>query len=483
MSEFEYPGEVRPPVNVLAARYASPDMVRTFSDDAKVYFERGLWIAVMEEQAALGLDIPADAIEAYRQVQPNIDHDSMRRREEVSRHDVNSRIEEFNALAGHQFIQLGMTSRDLTENVEQLQIRLGLDIIHDRIVATLGRFASRVAEYSTIAMAGRSHNVAAQTITLAKRFSNSGEELLLAYDKLNALRGSYPIRGIKGPVGTQQDMLDLFGGDANKVSKFEKRVSKRLGFTSILGSVGQVYPRSLDLDVITALQQAAAGPSSFAKTFRLMAGNELVTEGFKKGQVGSNAMPHKMNAPTSERISSLYALLAGYATTAGHLAGDQWNEGDVSCSAARRVIIPDSFFVADGVFQSTMKVLDNMGAYPQVIANELERYLPFLTTTKALMAAVKAGVGRETAHEIIKEHAVAVALQMREQGTSDNDLFDRLANDPRLPISKQQLIDAIGNPLDLTGLAQSQTAHFVGEVQQIIDKYPNAARYKPTTLV
>jgi adenylosuccinate lyase len=154
-----------------------------------------------------------------------------------------------------------------------------------------------------------------------------------------------------------------------------------------------------------------------------MAGQELATEGFQPGQVGSSAMPHKMNARSCERINGLAAILGGHLTMVGALAGDQWNEGDVSCSVVRRVALPDAFLAADGLFETFLTVLTEFGAYPAVAERELDRYLPFLATTKVLVAAVRAGVGRETAHEVIKEHAVAVALDQREKGQAGNDLW------------------------------------------------------------
>ena len=295
--------------------------------------------------------------------------------------------------------------------------------MRDRVVATLVRLARLATQHDALVMAGRSHNVAAQATTLGKRFASAAEELLVAYDRLDELIARYPLRGIKGPVGTAQDMLDLLDGDAAKLADLEDRVAGHLGFARVLDSVGQVYPRSLDYDVVTALVQTAAGPSSLATTIRLMAGLELVTEGFQPGQVGSSAMPHKMNTRSCERVNGLTVLLRGYASMVGELAGDQWNEGDVSCSVVRRVALPDAFFAADGLFETFLTVLDEFGVFPAVVDRELERYLPFLATTKVLMAAVRAGVGRETAHEVIKEHAVAVALAMRESGAEGNDLL------------------------------------------------------------
>ena len=469
--------------DLLANRYASPELVALWSPRAKVVLERRLWLAVLTAQAELGIEVAPSVIDDYEKVIEDVDLDSIRARERVTRHDVKARIEEFDALAGHEQIHKGMTSRDLTENVEQLQVRDSLGLIRDRMVAALVRLARLAAEHSETVMAGRSHNVAAQATTLGKRFANTGEELLLAFERVEATLARYPLRGIKGPMGTGQDMLDLLGGDLDKLTRLELRVAEHLGFHAVLGSVGQVYPRSLDFEVLTALVQAAAGPSSLATTIRLMAGHELVTEGFKAGQVGSSAMPHKMNTRSCERVNGLAVVLRGFAAMTGELAGDQWNEGDVSCSVVRRVALPGAFFAVDGLYQTFLTVLDEFGAYPAVIQRELDRYLPFLATTKVLMAAVRRGVGRETAHEAIKQHAVAVALDMREKGSDHNDLFERLAADERLPLGAGELADLISEPLSFTGAAPAQVEQFCRRVGEIVARFPQAATYSPSEIL
>jgi adenylosuccinate lyase len=469
--------------NVLATRYASAPMVDIWSPERKIVLERELWIAVLEAQSELGIDVPSGAIEAYKGVVDRVDLASIEARERVTRHDVKARIEEFADLAGHEHVHKGMTSRDLTENVEQLQIRRALELVRMRMVTVLVRLAERAAEHETLVMAGRSHNVPAQATTLGKRFASAGEELLQAYRNIDELLGRYPLRGIKGPVGTQQDQLDLFDGDAAKVDQLERRVADHLGFAAVLGNVGQVYPRSLDLEVVAALVQAASAPSSLATSIRLMAGNELVTEGFQAGQVGSSAMPHKMNTRSCERINGLTKVLRGHLTMVAALAGDQWNEGDVSCSVVRRVALPDAFFAIDGLFETLLHVLDEFGAYPAVIERELRRYLPFLATTKVLLAAVRAGVGRELAHEVIREHAVAVALEMREKGVESNDLFARLAADDRLGLSADELAGLLADPLDFVGAAPTQVDAFVAEVAAVAALHPGAARYEPEPML
>jgi adenylosuccinate lyase len=473
--------------NILANRYASAAMREVWSPENKIIAERRLWLAVLAAQRDLGVDFggddPAVVIKAYQAVVEQVDPASIAAREKITRHDVKARIEEFNALAGFQHVHKGMTSRDLTENVEQVQILSSLKIIRDRVVATLVQLAQLAGEYADQPMAGRTHNVAAQVTTLGKRFATAANELLMGYQRIAELIDRYPLRGIKGPVGTSQDMLDLLDGDVDKLEELERRIADHLGFGQVLVSTGQVYPRSLDFDVVTALAQAAAAPSNLATSIRLMAGHELVTEGFQAGQVGSSAMPHKMNTRSCERVNGLAVIIRGYVSMIGELAGDQWNEGDVSCSVVRRVALPDAFFAVDGLFETFLSVLEGFGAFPAVINAELQRYLPFLATTKVLITAVRHGVGRETAHEAIKEHSVAVALQMRETGRVDNDLLDRLAADQRLGITRAELDAAIADPIELAGTAGQQVATLAAEIEKLAAAHPDAANYCPSPVL
>lgn len=469
--------------NVLAQRYASDAMIDVWSPRTKVILERRFWVAVLEAQAAAGIDVPAGVIDGYKAVVEQVDLASIEARERVTLHDVKARIEEFCALAGQEHIHKGMTSRDLTENVEQLQVRLALELVRNRVVAVLARLGERATEYAELAIAGRSHNVAAQVTTLGKRFATTADELLIGFGRIDGLLTNAALRGLKGPVGTQQDLLDLVGGDAAAVDRIEQSVAAHLGFDRTFDSVGQVYPRSLDFDVVSALVQVSSAPANLCKTIRLMAGHELATEGFLPGQVGSSAMPHKMNARSCERINGFSAILRGHLAMVSALVGDQWNEGDVSCSVVRRVALPDAFFAIDGLLETFLTVLGGFGAYPAVIDRELVRYLPFLATTKVLVAAVKAGAGREEVHEIIKEHAVAAALAQREQGATGNDLLDRLAADDRLPLDRAALDAALGEPIALAGTASDQVARVNDRIAAVVADHPDAAAYVPAPIL
>ena len=467
------------PVSVLADRYASKAMRAIFAPEEKIIAERRLWLAVARAQNKLGHSIADSVIADYEKVLNKVDLASIDAREKVTRHDVKARIEEFNALAGHEAIHAGMTSRDVTENIEALQVKNGLEIVHGKVVAVLAQLGEKAAQYSAQPIAGRSHNVPAQITTLGKRFASAAEELLFAYERLASLQDRYPMRGIKGPVGTAQDSIDLLGSSKSHQS-LELEIANDLGFNRVLDSTGQIYPRSFDYDVVTTLVQLAASPSSLATSIRLMAGAELVTEGFKDGQVGSSAMPHKMNTRSCERINGLSVVLRGYASMVSELAGDQWNEGDVSCSVVRRVALPDAFYAIDGLLETTLTVLNEFGAFPSVIQAELDRYLPFLATTKILMASVKSGVGREVAHEVIKEHAVKAALAMREGKA--NSLLDALAADSRIPLDRKALDALISQPIEFTGDARQQIARVVDRIDAITSAHPAAAQYKPHSI-
>jgi len=320
----------------------------------------------------------------------------------------------------------------------------------------------KITKYERTYMVGRSHNVAAQVTTLGKRFASCAEELLFAHASLKELIARLPLRGIKGPVGTSQDAISAMGKDFEKL---EKSIADQFGFENTWASVGQIYPRSVDFEVVSKLLQIASAPSSMATTIRLMAGAGLASEGFKADQVGSSAMPHKMNSRSSERINGMMVLLRGYNTMAADLAGDQWNEGDVSCSIVRRVVIPDSFYVLDGLLHTFMTILNEFGIFEENINSEVNEQLPFLATTKILMECVKAGMGREVAHEIIKKHATS---------TTPSNFFAALVNEKNFPLTIDQLNKLIKNPAEFAGLAVKQASEvkemIISQIKGVISK-------------
>jgi adenylosuccinate lyase len=443
--------------NVLANRYATKEMVAIFDPINKIIAERKFWITILRLQKASGLSITDSDITSYEKVVDKVDLASIEKRERANRHDVKARIEEFNALAGIEKIHIGLTSRDLTENIELIAIKDGLNLVRRRTLETLFLLEKSITKYEKTYMVGRSHNVAAQVTTLGKRFATCAQELLFSLTSLEELIARLPLRGLKGPVGTGQDQIATLGSIKN-LSKLEEKLTKEYGFENTLSSVGQIYPRSIDFEVVSKLLQIASAPSSMATTIRLMSGFGLVSEGFKSGQVGSSAMPHKMNARSSERINGMMVLLRGYTTMAADLAGDQWNEGDVSCSVVRRVVIPDAFYTIDGLLHTFMTVLTEFGIYEENINKELAEQLPFLATSQILTELVKKGMGREVAHELIKKHATT---------TTASNFFNALASEKDFPLSINELNNLIKDPAAFAGSSLEQSQEVVDEIKQI----------------
>jgi adenylosuccinate lyase len=443
--------------NVLATRYATKEMVAIFDPVNKIIAERKFWITILNFQKKTGLPITDSDIAAYEKVINAVDLASIEKREKASRHDVKARIEEFNALAGVEKIHIGMTSRDLTENIELIQIRDGLNLIRRRTLEALFLLEKNITKYEKTYLVGRSHNVAAQVTTVGKRFASCAQELLFSFASLEELINRLPLKGLKGPVGSGADAISALGS-VKDLTKMEETIEKEFGFDNTLNSVGQIYPRSIDFEVVAKLLQIASAPSSMATTIRLMAGSGLASEGFKAGQVGSSAMPHKMNSRSSERINGMMVLLRGYTTMAADLAGDQWNEGDVSCSVVRRVVIPDSFYVADGLLHTFMTILTEFGIFEDNINKELSENLPFLASTQILMSCVKAGMGREIAHEMIKKHATT---------TTPSNFFTSLASEKDFPLTIDQLNQLIKNPADFAGSAVEQSKEIADQINKV----------------
>jgi adenylosuccinate lyase len=465
--------------NVLADRYASGAMKEIWSAEGRVVIERDYWIAVLKAQRELGLKIPLKAIKVYESVKNKVNLASIDRRERKVLHDVKARIEEFSSLAGYEYAHLGMTSRDLTENVEQLQVIRSLRLTRLKAIACMNRLAERAVEFRNLMITARTHNVPAQASTLGKRLAMAGQELLVGIDRLNDLTERYPARGLKGAVGTQLDQQTLFEGDASKVAALEEKIVRHLGFGEVLSNVGQVYPRSVDLDTVTALEQLASSAINMTTTVRLMAGQGLMSEGFSKGQVGSSVMPHKVNCRTSERIHGFGTILKGYAAMASGLTGGQWNEGDVSCSVVRRVMLPDSFFAIDGLLEAFLTVLGQMQVFEKAIESENAVQLPFLATTTILMESVKAGAGREGAHLAIKENALAASKEIREGRPGDADLLGRLAGDERIPLSLMQLEKLVSQSKRFVGAAPKQVDQFKRDAAKWVKRFPDSKKVKP----
>lgn len=458
-------------MSLLGERYASEEMREIWLRKNKVLMERRLWISVMKIQANLGLPISQPVIADYERVLSQVNLESIDEREIQLGHDVKARIEEFNALAGHEQIHLGMTSRDLTENVELVQIKQALNLILFKSRVLLHRLANRAESFAEMLIVARTHNVPAQLTTLGKRFATWAEELELAEANLENLIARLPIRGIHGAVGTNLDLNELI---PDKAIALNEALKVELGFTQQLSAPSQIYPRSLDFEVVASLFQMAASPSSIATNIRLMSGLNLASEGLSKGKTGSSAMPHKINPRLSERVNSLASILKGHLTMVADLSGAQWNEGDVSCSALRRVALPDAFYATDAILEIMIQLLENLEFNEVKIQSEVEELLPQVSSSSLLMLAVKKGAGREVAHKAIKQHS-----QNSEGG---DDFFKLILGDKTLQITALEIEELKSDLKGLAGDATSQALETSKRIKGRLAEKVELIKFSPSIL-
>jgi adenylosuccinate lyase len=460
-------------MSLLGQRYASQEMKTIWSREFKIKSERDLWITVLKTQKRLGLKVTDEVISQYVRVKDVINLQSIDDREMKTKHDVMARIDEFNELAGNQRIHIGMTSRDLTENIELFQIGSALELVQMKSLALIKHLADFSKNNMDLAMVARTHNIPAQVTTMARRSAAWMEELLFAIRHLEDLQKRLPLRGIKGPIGTGEDLSDLFG---DAYQDIESEIAAELGFGNVLKAPSQIYPRSIDYEVLTTLAQIASAPSNIATNIRIMSGLGLVSEGFSEGQVGSSAMPHKVNPRLSERVNGLTAILKGYVVMIQELIGNQWNEGDVSCSVVRRVAIADSFYTIDAILDTSMRTIRDLVIHREVIGRELEENLPFLLSSKLLALAVKNGVGREDAHSIIKKYSQLAGENFRKSGV--NNLFELITTDKSLGISLKSIEELLASS-KLLGSAKEQCELLIKEGLIKVGSNSDSARYSP----
>ncbi len=450
-------------VSPLAARYASPAMQENFSYRRRSLIWRDLWIALAEAEKEHGLDINQQQIDELRAERENIDFDRVAELERQLRHDVMAHVHAYGEVApsAKPIIHLGATSCYVADGSDLIQMKEGLLILRDRLVAAIRALAEFCDEQKALPILGFTHFQPAQPVTLGKRGSLWLQDFLLDLQEVERLIEALPFRGVKGTTGTQASFLQLFEGDHQKVRELEADVTQRMGFTRAVPVCGQTYPRKWDAMVLQVVAGIAMSAAKFATDIRLLAHRRELEEPFGKKQIGSSAMPYKRNPMRSERIGALARYLMNMAPNAGETAAHQWLERTLDDSANRRIAIPESFLAADAILLLVQDVSSGLVPYPRVIEANLAKEMPFMATETLLMAAVQAGGDRQDLHERIRVHSHAAAKRMKtEDGV--NDLLDRIAADEAFTAIKDQ-IDELVDPRAFVGRAAEQVDDFLSE--------------------
>ncbi|MBL8958740.1 MAG: adenylosuccinate lyase [Gemmatimonadetes bacterium] len=447
----------------LAQRYASAAMLGLWSPQRRYGLWRRLWLALAEEQSALGVAIPASAVEQMREHLDDIDFDAVAAYEKRFRHDVMAHIHAFGdvAPAARGFIHYGATSCFVTDNAELVLMREGLAVLRAKVQEVLAQLRDFATTWRALPTLGYTHLQPAQLTTVGKRATLWMQDLLLDLAELDHRIATLPFRGVKGTTGTQASFLQILDGDHEKVRELDRRVTAAFGFARPIPVTGQTYSRKLDAQVLAVVAGIAASAAKVASDLRMLQAFGEIEEPFEKEQVGSSAMAYKRNPMRSERINSLARFVGSLEVNANQTHAVQYFERTLDDSANRRLVIPEMFLATDAILVLLVNITSGLEVHPARIEARVREELPFMATEELIVRAVRAGMSRQDAHEVIRRHSIAAARAMKDEGRP-NDMLERLAGDPEFVVPVGEMHQAL-DPARYTGRAAQQVDEFLAE--------------------
>ncbi len=451
----------------LTSRYTSIEMQKLFSEETKFQTWRRCWVALAESQYELGLtDLVSIAmIDSMRENITNIDFELARNKEKEIRHDVMAHVYEFGTKAplAEPIIHLGATSQFVVCNTDLILQQKALALIKAGILNVINNLSKFCYKYKDMPTLGYTHYQPAQPTTVGKRNTLYLQDLLLDLEYLDIFVSKMAARGAKGTVGTQATFLELFRGNHEKVRQLDALVAKKLGFEKSIPVTGQTYSRKNDSKLSETLAGIGATAHKFAVDLRLLSNLKVQEEPFAKNQTGSSAMAYKRNPMRSERMTGLARKLMGLTANFSATYSNQWFERTLDDSAIRRMDIPQAFLLTDAILKLFVNITSDMVVYPKQIENHIRAELPFMATEKILMEAVAKGKSRQEMHEVVKEHSIESGIRVKNDGL-ENDLFNRLGADDRIPFSLSELESMTDDLSQFTGRASQQTTDFLEEI-------------------
>src|SRR5210317_23811 len=426
----------------LVSRYISREMQELFSENTRIQTWRRCWIALAEAQNELGLSdiVTREMIDELIKHAQDIDFDLAASKEKEIRHDVMAHVFAY----GHKcqkaepIIHLGATSQYVVCNTDLILQKKALVLVKNSLVNVIANLANFANKYKDLTTLGYTHYQPAQPTTVGKRTTLYIQDLLMDLDYIDNLEKQIKARGAKGTVGTQATFLELFNNDHEKVRQLDRLVAAKLGFAESFPVTGQTYPRKLDTKTAETLAGIGASAHKFAVDRSLLSNLTVQEDPFAKKQVGSSAMAYKRNPMRSERMTGLARKLMGLSADFSATFANQWFERTLDDSAIRRMDIPQVFLLTDAILKLYLNISSDIVVFPKQIERHLRQEIPFMATEKILMAGVEKGKSRQELHEIIKVHSLAAGKVVKEEG-KENDLLERLANDPDIPFTANEL--------------------------------------------
>ena len=451
-------------ISPFSTRYASDEMQYIFSDDNKFRTWRRLWIALAKAEQKQGLDITDEQIAELEAHKDDINYEDAAAREKLVRHDVMSHVYAYGLQCpkAKGIIHLGATSCYVGDNTDVIVMRQGLELVRKKLIGVIANLADFAQQYKDMPCLAYTHCQPAQLTTVGKRATLWMNEFYMDLEELDARIAHLALRGAKGTTGTQASFMELFEGDEEKIKAMEADITAQMGFDKVVPVCGQTYSRKVDYNVLSAIAGLAQSAMKMATDIRLLANFKEMEEPFEKNQIGSSAMPYKRNPMRCERICALSRYLMVDVLNPAMTAGTQWFERTLDDSANKRVAMAEGFLAADAILNILLNVSDGLVVYPKVIRSRVMAELPIMASENIMMKAVKKGGDRQELHERLREHAVAAAAVVKQEG-KPNDMIARVEADPAFGLSREE-IEAELSPEAFTGRAPQQVEEFLNEV-------------------
>ncbi len=447
----------------FCTRYASDEMQYIFSADKKFRTWRRLWVALAKAEKQLGLDITDTQIAELKASADNINYEEAEQRERLVRHDVMAHVYAYGLQCptAKGIIHLGATSCYVGDNTDVIVMRDALRVVRRKLLNVLALLNDFALKYKDLPALAYTHLQPAQLTTVGKRATLWMNELLYDLDEVEYRINSLKLLGSKGTTGTQASFVELFDGDDEKIRRLEALIAQDMGFDGVVPVSGQTYSRKVDAQVLATLSGVAQTASKFSNDMRILQTFKEMEEPFEKNQIGSSAMPYKRNPMRSERITSLARYVMVDSLNPSFTAATQWFERTLDDSANKRISVAEAFLGVDAILNIMLNVCDGIVVYPKVIEQRVMKELPFMATENIMMQAVKKGGDRQALHEKLREHSLAAAKVVKEQG-GENDLIERIVNDKAFMLTKEDIL-AVLKPENFTGRAAKQVAEFSQE--------------------
>lgn len=456
----------------LNRRYSSKEMSYIFSDEKKFRTWRQLWIALAKAEMELGLPITQSQLDDLIRFKDVINYEEAEEREKVVRHDVMSHVYAYGLQADSAkgIIHLGATSCFVGDNTDLIIMREGLQLIRGKLIEVLKNLKVFALKYKDVPTLGYTHYQPAQITTVGKRATLWMQDLALDLENLNHTIDNMRFRGVKGTTGTQASFMSLFDQDEEKVKELDRKVAEHFDFPKVYKVTGQTYPRKLDSYILNTLSEIAQSAYKFSNDLRLLQSMKEIEEPFEKNQIGSSAMAYKRNPMRSERMGALSRYIIVDALNPAITASTQWFERTLDDSANKRIAVAEAFLALDGVLNLYINISEGMVVYEKMIAAHLQNELPFMATENIIMEGVRKGGDRQKLHELIREHSMEASKRVKLEGL-ENDLMQRIQNDARFGLTKEELKHTL-NPKHYIGRAPQQVEEFMEEeINPIVHLY------------